>query len=221
MVKMRRLNVLTTCGVVVAVALVLAVAGGCEKEKKELALTTDEQAALGKIKSIAIVPFADAIGPNKKGSGQIAVSAATEFAKAPGLRAVERAQLSKLVEESELKMLFNDTAKAVDLGKKLGVDAVVLGEVSQYDAQKESSHISVPYFGGGGTRTEHRVGLGVRVVRVADAEIIYSRTGNGSDTAGFAKAAKKAAREALGPWREYYVRQEELKRQPPAAPASK
>ncbi|MCE5326686.1 MAG: CsgG/HfaB family protein [Planctomycetaceae bacterium] len=198
--------------VIVTTNLFLAI--GCEEKAKELAVTADEQAALSKVSSVAVVPLSDASG--QPGSGGTVVGPVTEMVLSPGIKLVERAQLDKLVQEKDLKDLYSNSGRAAEVGKIAGVDIVIVGEVSQYEKSANPTNISVPYFGGGTTITSYKVGLGVRAVRVSDGQIIYTRTGNGSDGAGFARAAQKAAREALGPWREYFSQRQSAPKAPEA-----
>ncbi len=201
------------------VALGLFTAIGCEEKKVELSMTADEQAALSTVKSVAVVPLTDAAG--NPGSGGTVVGPVTEMVLSPGIKLVERAQLDKLLAEKDLKDLYSNSGRAAEVGKLAGVDIVIVGEVSQYERSSSPTNISIPYIGGGGgtTITTYRVGLGVRAVRVSDGQIIYTRTGNGSDGAGYARAAQKAAREALGPWRQYFSDKAAPKAPAPAAPA--
>ncbi|MCE5278080.1 MAG: CsgG/HfaB family protein [Planctomycetaceae bacterium] len=205
----------TTRVVAGVVMLGLLATLGCEEKKKELAMTADEQAALSTVTSVAVVPLTDAAGQN--GSGSTVVGPVTEMVLSPGIKLVERVQLDKLVQEKDLRDLYSNSGRAAEVGKLAGVDVVIVGEVSQYEKSANPTNISIPYFGGGTTITTYRVGLGVRAVRVSDGQIIYTRTGNGSDGAGFARAAQKAAREALGPWREYFSQRQSAPKSPTPA----
>lgn len=197
-------------------AVLLVGLPGCEEEKIELPQHTKD--ALTKVRTLAVLPFQDAAGPKGKGSGKMLVgSITTELAQCPDLKLVERSQLSKVIEEEDLKDMLSASV-AAKIGKKVGADTVIVGEVTQYNAKQESSHISLPYVGGGGTSTKHLVGLSIRAVNVADGGIIYARSGSGSKKSGFQDAATDAANEAMKPWRQFFEDQYVKKTAPPAKP---
>lgn len=197
-------------------AVLLAGLAGCEEKKIVVPLYLKR--ALTKVRTVAVLPFEDAAGPKAKGSGKMLVGAITsELRKCPDLKVVERSQLSKVIEEEDLKDLLSEEV-AARIGKKVGADTVIVGEVTQYAAQQESAHISLPYIGGGGTSTNHRVGLTIRAVNVADAGVIYSEPGSGAKKSGFQDAATVAAREAMKLWRQFFEDQYAEKHAPPAPP---
>ena len=190
---------------------------GCEEEKIELPQHTKD--ALTKVRTLAVLPFQDAAGPKAKGSGKMLVGAITaELTACPGLKLVERSQLSKVISEEDLKDMLSASV-AAKIGKKVGADTVIVGEVTQYDAQKETSHLSIYAVGGGGTSTKYLVGLSIRAVNVADGRVIYARSGSGAKKSGFQDAATNAAKEAMKPWRQFFEDRYVKKQAPPAPPA--
>jgi len=207
------------CLAVCMAAVFLVGLPGCEEEKK-IELPQHTKDALSKVRTLAVLPFQDAAGQkDAKGSGKMLVGAVTaELAACPDLKLVERSQLNKVIEEEDLKDMLNASV-AAKIGKKVGADTVIVGEVTQYAAQQESSHISVPYFGGGGTSTNHRVGLSIRAVNVADGGVIYARSGSGAKKSGFQDAATDAARKAMKPWRQFFEGRYADKHAPPPPPA--
>ena len=206
------------CLAVCMTAILLVGIAGCEEKKIELPQHTKD--ALTKVRTLAVLPFQDAAGQaGAKGSGKMLVGAiTTELTACPGLKLVERSQLNKVIQEEDLKDLLSASV-AAKIGKKLGATTVIVGEVTQYAAQQESSHISLPYIGGGGTSTNHRVGLSIRAVNVADGGVIYARSGSGAKKSGFQDAATKAAQEAMKPWRQFFEDQYVKKTAPPAKPS--
>ncbi len=205
------------CLAVCLTAVFLVGLPGCEEEKIELPQHTKD--ALSKVRTLAVLPFQDAAGPKAKGSGKMLVGSITaELAACPDLKLVERSQLSKVIQEEDLKDLLSASV-AAKIGKKVGADTVIVGEVTQYAAQQESSHISLPYVGGGGTSTNHRVGLSIRAVNVADGGVIYARSGSGAKKSGFQDAATDAAKKAMKPWRQFFEDQYVKKTAPPTPPA--
>ena len=132
-----------------------------------------------------------------------------EAFKAPGLKIVERVQLDKVLGETDLAMAM-DNAAAIKVGKTLGADALIMGELTQYESPQEYSTVKVPFVRAGGTGTTYRVGLSVRVVDVKTGEIMYARSGTGKDRDGYPKAIDQAAQEALKAWRQFYEERDKL-----------
>lgn len=185
---------------IVTVALLALV--GCEEQR--IKMPAHWEKALGEVRTVGVLPFEDAAGVNSKGSGKLVVSAvAGEIVKSPGVRVVERAKLDAIVQEKELKDVFSSST-ARKIGKLAGADVVILGEVTQYEAQQEYGHTAVYVVSGGGTKRIHRVGISVRAVRVSDGNIIYSRQGGGSDPNGYSVAIQQAADQVMKPWRQFF-----------------
>ncbi|HDZ22389.1 hypothetical protein LCGC14_0204380 [marine sediment metagenome] len=171
--------------------------GGCEEQ---LQVDPETAKALEGVKSIAVVPFVDA--HNAAGSGELVVTAAMEHLyTCPDLRVYERAQLKALIDEHDLlKAMGSDQEVAAKIGQLTGVDAVILGEVTQYEAQAEAHAGSVGMFASSRTKYIHRVGMFVRAVRIRDGRVIYAHSGEGVSPDGYTGAAGVAAKQAFGPW---------------------
>lgn len=182
--------------IVVALAL-LAAAGGCEPARPKLV----HEAKLANVRTVAVLNFVDAPGPEGKGSGKVVVNAAiAELYRCRGLSVVEAARLKAVMDELDLQRTdMVDHATASRIGKRAGAELVIVGEITQYEAQKEYSHIAVHMVAGGGTKTIHRVGLSLRAVSVADGQVIYAEMGQGTSEKGYSPALKLAAQEAIRP----------------------
>ncbi len=180
----------------------IAIAGGCGVQPVKLA----HEQELQRVRTVAVMPFVDAPGAEAEGSGNIVVNATiAELYRFPGVTVVERSRLKSLMNEHDLQMSsIVTTSKATELGKLAGADVVVLGEVTQYQAQQESSHSQVYIVSGGGTTTNHRVGLSVRFVDTNTGQVIYCELGQGVDKGGFSEASRVAAQKALAPLRRFY-----------------
>lgn len=168
--------------------------GGCDAP-----LDAATFAQLEDVHSVAVVPFVDA--HNASGSGDLVVTAAMkQLYRCSGVRVYERTQLRALIDEHDLMSATSDQEIASQLGQLTGVDAVILGEVTQYEAQQESSTVAVYVVAGSGTKHIHRVGMFVRAVRVSDGQIIYAESGEGVSNIGYTGAADIAAEQAFRPW---------------------
>jgi curli biogenesis system outer membrane secretion channel CsgG len=199
MTRFTRERISTVPIVLIAVvgALVL---GGCGEAPIQL----PHAAELVKIDNVAVIPFVDA--PGSQGSGEVVITAAMmQLYKCPGIRVFERRRLKALIDEHDLMLAMSSEAEvAAKIGKLTGADAVILGEVMQYEAQQEYGHATFYVVSGGGTEHIHRVGLSVRAVSVKDGRVIYSELGQGESKKGYSEAARIAAQRALSPWMRFF-----------------
>ena len=161
---------------------------------------------LRKVRKIAVLPYVDAPGQHAVGSGKVVVSAVSmELMKCRGLRVIERSQIKRVMEARKFTAAqVRDPDKAVEIGKLTGVDIVFIGDVIQWDAQQEYGHGGVGMITAGGTKTIHRVGIGLRAVDVGTGEVIYARNGQGVNEQGVTRAAEVAAAQGLGPLRAFF-----------------
>jgi len=151
------------------------------------------------VHSVAVVPFVDA--PTVEGSGDVVVGKVMEqLYKCPDLRVYERAQLKTLMDEHDLMAIASDTEMASLVGQLTGVDAVILGELTQYETKPQSTTTTIYIFSGGNKVEVHHVGISVRAVRVSDVQVIYADSGGGKSQDGYDVAAGVAAEKALRPW---------------------
>lgn len=88
--------------------------------------------AKGQRPRVAVLPFADA--PGQPGTGELAREAfATEILSVDAYQVIDRASFEKLLDEHRLAATGAiDPSKAVEVGKLLGADAVVVGAVTEY-----------------------------------------------------------------------------------------
>ncbi len=196
--------------------LMLALLGagiGCYQEE-ESSLTPYTKQALRGVKTIAVVPFVDAPGAMGKGSGRVVVTAMiTELYQCPGLKVIERQRLDLMMKEYDLKLSQLQTNEgAKQAGKILGVDTMLIGEVQQYQDNKNYGFVGVGAISGGGTSSEFFVGLAIRAVRVSDGRVIYAELGSGKSKEGISPAARKASQKALQQWKLFFAEEDRKKR---------
>jgi TolB-like protein len=180
--------------------------GGCTFGKAEISPVTRNQPELRRIHTIAVLPFIDAPGPQAKGSGAVVVNAiTTQLYQCRGIKVVERSRVSALMQERDLHVSqMQDTSVATEIGKLAEADAVLVGSLTQYQAQQDYSHGAVYVVSGGTTSHMHRVGVSVRLVDVHTGQVLFAEDAGGKDKEGFAQAAKIAAGRALQPLRDFY-----------------
>ena len=201
--------------------LILALLGvgiGCFGEK-ESSLTTYTKQALRGVKTIAVVPFVDAPGAMGKGSGRVVVTATiSELYQCPGLKVIERQRLDLMMKEHDLKLSQLQTNEgAKQAGKILGVDTMLIGEVQQYQDNKDFGFVGVGAISGGGTKSEFFVGLAIRAVRVSDGRVIYAELGSGKSKEGISPAAREASKKALEQWKLFFAEENRKKSKPSAS----
>lgn len=111
--------------------LLLAILIGCANRVTHPAYSSYVGSSnFNKYRKIAILPFADA--PNKPQSGLIVQGLACNVFSRFGFQVAERAQLSALLSEQRLSS-SGLTEEQIKTGRLLGVNAIVVGEVAQYD----------------------------------------------------------------------------------------
>jgi curli biogenesis system outer membrane secretion channel CsgG len=106
---------------------------------------------------------------------------------------IERRALEKVMQEQNFSNSDRaDPASAAKLGKLLGVDAIVIGSITQFGRDDKSTGVGGGVFGrtiggfgiGGASRRESKavVGLTARVVSIDTAEILAAASGTGEST---------------------------------------
>lgn len=158
-----------------AAALAAPAAAGSGEEEKEL---------LGLKKMIAVVEFEDKsdhgrwhwTGPNP-GSG-MSDMLTTTLVQSGKFRVIEREQLQHVLKEQDFGQSGRVTEQtAPQLGKLLGVSAVVYGSVSAFGYMASDTGGSIPgKIGGAFSKTTARVSIDVRMIDTNTGEIILADT---------------------------------------------
>lgn len=89
------------------------------------------------IRKIALMPFK---APTELIGGSVSELFVTELLKANRYTLVERSQMSRILNESELAMSGMTTAKAAEVGALVGADGVIIGTVDQYETTARKGH---------------------------------------------------------------------------------
>lgn len=178
-------------GIVFSVlALGLGACGPKTSVRREQVMSANETKKVksdytGPRRRIGVVDF-----ENKSGYGQGRLGTAasdvlvTELAKTGKFVVVERDKLNKIFEEQKLQASGAiDPRTAVQVGKILGLSAMVTGSVSEAGVKKEGSD----YLLASSKRQIAEVVVDIRVVDVETGQVIYADSGSGS-----AKAQKRA-----------------------------
>jgi curli biogenesis system outer membrane secretion channel CsgG len=99
---------------------------------------------------------------------------------------IERTKIQEILREQNLGATDRiDANSAAKIGRLLGVQSIIIGSVTNFNVEKDTSGISVPFFGSvGGGKTTASVKLNVRVVDTSTGEIMFTAEGNGTSNHG-------------------------------------
>lgn len=175
-------------------ALVLAAACAPRSSvKRDQAMTATktekvESKYTGPKRRIGVVDFENktAYGQNRLGSAATDVLI-TELAKSGKFVVVERDKLNKIMDEQKLQASGAiDPKTVVKIGKILGLNAIVLGVVSQFGEKNEGTDYLI-------TQSKRQIAettIDVRVVDTETGQVVYADSGKG--------IAKSSKRNVLG-----------------------
>jgi curli biogenesis system outer membrane secretion channel CsgG len=168
---------------IIAVAAVLA--GGCapsKSVKKQQAISVDETEKVtskftGPKRRVGVVEF-----ENKSAYGQGRLGGAasdilvTELVKSGKFIVVERDRMAKILEEQKLQgQGLIDTVTAVKVGQIMGLEAIVVGSVSQFGVKKEGSDYLITQ----SKRQIAEVTVDLRLIDVQSGQVILADSGKG------------------------------------------
>ncbi len=140
-------------------------------------------------KMIAVVEFEDKsdhsrwhwTGPNP-GRG-MSDMLTTALVQSGSFSVMEREQLDHVLAEQNLGQSGKVTAQtAPQLGKLLGVAAIVYGTVSEFGYMESTTGGGIAGFGGGISRTTARVAIDVRMIDTTTGEILLAETADADRT---------------------------------------
>jgi len=140
-------------------------------------------------KMIAVVEFEDKsdrsrwhwTGPNP--GGGMSDMLTTALVQSGEFSVMEREQLDHVLSEQNLGQSGKVTAQtAPQLGKLLGVAAIVYGSVSEFGYSESSTGGGIAGFGGGISKTTARVAIDVRMIDTTTGEIILAETADADRT---------------------------------------
>jgi len=183
----------TTLRVSVA-AFWLAFLAGCGAEQT---VQVKSPEALAKVRRVAIIPFSDGPGYQGRNSGQaVAGFIVGRIAQSARFKLVERTKMKTVIGEKDLQSSsMLDPSTAARYGKLLGVDAVIVGSVSEYEHHRgmiPAAYVTIP-------TNEYTVSATLRMINVSDGEVIYAASSSGKSGSSFAQAGTQLAHRLLTP----------------------
>jgi len=120
---------------------------------------------IDRYRTMAVMLFEDA--PGAQGSGSRVAGIVTTLLLDLDINMVERAELDEVFKEQVVQLQYADDADALKVGKLVGAQAIVVGEVQQWE-RTEGDQIS-------------RVSLALRVIDVESGVVLFHGEGYGSD----------------------------------------
>lgn len=166
-----------------AALLLLAGCYSTEIRKEEEAVqpgwhSTRQPLPVEKRRKVAVLDFDDQTDYGHGRVGRSAASVLTTYLdRSQQFALYERERLNRIVEEQQIAAGVKvDAATAAAVGKKAGVDMVVIGTVSSFGTRTHRNQVLI--FGSSTTR-EAEATVDVRLVEVATGRIICSESGRG------------------------------------------
>ena len=120
---------------------------------------------IDRYRTMAVMLFEDA--PGAQGSGSRVAGIVTTLLLDLDMNMVEREKLDEVLNEQVLQLTHADDAEVLKVGKLVGAQAIVVGEVQQWE-RTEGEQIS-------------RVSLALRMIDVESGLVLFHGEGHGSD----------------------------------------
>lgn len=137
------MNAISRTRVVIIAMSACLLAGGCVSSQHSGSRQSGGSSSVyvaknaGDIKKVAVMPF-------KASTELIGTSVSdlfvTEVLRTGRYELVERSQLGKVLNETELALSGLSVSKAAEVGNMLGADGVIIGTVDEYGKNAESGH---------------------------------------------------------------------------------
>ena len=178
-------------------ALVLAADGASAQQKKRVAILSFDDAAVE-------ASAAKAVGTSQDVGGFLADVVVKELLKGTTYTVIERRAIDQVLKEQNFSNSNRvDPKTAAAIGRLLGVDAIIMGSVTQFGVEESAVALGSGPLGrvtrgvlGGGKRvnTKATVGLTARMVDTKTGEILTAASGSGESS----KASVAASGYATG-----------------------
>lgn len=124
-----------------------------------------DAASIARYRTMAVMPFEDAAG--MPGTGSRIAGMVTTLMLDLGLNVVERAQLDDVLREQVIQLTHGGDADVLRVGQLVGADAIVVGEVQQWERRQQERTSSVS--------------LSLRMIDVETGRLLFSGQGHLTD----------------------------------------
>lgn len=158
---------------------------GCASVPSSRLKTADLQ----HIRSVAVLPFTDAPGADAGNSGRIVSGAVgAEALGIPYWRLIDQSHLHSLLGKTNLSRASSEDLMRI--GQSLGVDAIITGNVSQYEIG------SIPFlFFFVFDKNVYRVSYSMRMINVRSGEVCWAGSATGTSLKSLEDSSLLASRE--------------------------
>lgn len=160
-------------------------------------MSTDKCPDIGSPRRVAVLPFGDAPGADAGRSGQVVAGALVDAVRRnTGWQVIERANLSALKDEYRLATDgFLSPSSAAKVGRLLGAQEVIVGNVSQYEIG------SIPFFFFLVLDMNvYRIGYSFRIVDTETGEVKWTGSTSASSTKSLEACAAEATKKVFDVW---------------------
>lgn len=123
-----------------------------------------DRETVDRYRTMAVMLFQDAAGAS--GSGSRVAGMVTTLMLDLDVHMVERAKLDEVLKEQVIQLTHADDANVLKVGKLVGAQAIIVGEVQQWEQQEQVNSVS----------------LGLRVIDVETGILLFSGEGHLTDT---------------------------------------
>ena len=123
------------------------------------------RATIDRYRTMAVMVFEDA--PDAEGSGSRVAGIVTTLLLDLDINMVERTELDEVFKEQVIQLKHADDAEVLKVGKLVGAQAIVVGDVQQWE-RAEGEQVS-------------RVSLAFRIIDVESSAVLFNGEGYGSD----------------------------------------
>ena len=120
---------------------------------------------IDRYRTMAVILFEDA--PGAQGSGSRVVGIVTTLLLDLDINMVERAKLDEVLKEQVIQLTHADDAEVLKVGKLVGAQAIIVGEVQQWERT--------------GEERVNRVSLALRMIDVESGLVLFNGEGHSSD----------------------------------------
>ena len=120
---------------------------------------------IDRYRTMAVMEFEDA--PETEGSGSRVAGMVTTLLLDLDVNVVERTELDEVFKEQVVQLKHADDAEVLKVGKLVGAQAIVVGEVQQWE-RADGDHVS-------------HVSLALRMIDVETGVVLFNGEGHGSD----------------------------------------
>ncbi len=124
-----------------------------------------DSGTIGQYRTMAVMVFEDAAGA--PGTGSRVAGIVTTLMLDLDMNMVERAQLDDVLQEQIIQLTHADDTNALEVGKLVGAEAIVVGEVQQWERRQQE-------------RT-NSVSLSLRMIDVETGRLLFSGQGHLTD----------------------------------------